>query len=258
MNTFHYTAETTKDKIKLASMLEYNLRVLLKEIENDLKTEEQIKKIYDIQINLMKKWAGPSLKVSKCNPIFFKPKKINVMSLNEMEDALVNKLDSRKSSIFKQEMFDIGFGNKYLLHPVKDASEAPFDMLVFDKQTRQVIIKLGDNNKYKIVNAKLSNVYKQSENNFRSIICNNNVKSKNSYCYNKNCKYYHDPYIGSIENMHEDRQFANCPIVFNCPDFKSGSCVKKNTKSVDWIDSITLYQSSLCNLLIACIHSIST
>lgn len=256
MNTFHYMSETTKDKIRIASILEHQLRMLLHEIELDTKTEIQINKLYELQIQLMKRWAPPA------KPIVLKPKhtakqlRVNVIGLDEVKTCLINKLDKRKDSYLPQEIVDIGFGNTYMMHAIKSSKEHfPFDTLVFDKQTSQVIIKLGDNSKNKIVNAKLSNVYKQAEDNARSIICNNNIRSKKLYCHNSLCKYYHDPYIGYVDNMHSSRQFANCPIVFNCPDFKSGACVKKNTKSVDWIDSITLYQSSLCNILIACVHA---
>lgn len=259
MNTFQSTAETTKDKIRVASMLEHQLRLLLAEIEIDANTEMHIKKLYDIQIQLMRRWAGPSKKIIKPKEIEL-PRKFSVdyISIDEFASIAIGKLSSHKKSHLTQEEVDIGFGNKYSLHVVRNAEDAPFDTLVFDKQTKQVIIKLGNNHKSKIVNAKLSNVYKQPEDNSRSIICNNNIKNKKTYCHNRNCKYYHDPYIGYMENMHESRQFANCPVVYNCPDFKSGSCVQKNTKCVDWVDSITLYQSSLCNLLIACIHSSST
>jgi len=260
MNTFHYMSETTKDKIRIASILEHQLRMLLNEIELDTKTENQIEKLYELQIQLMKRWAPPiSNRIEYRKPSTAKQLRVNVLELEEVKNWLVNKLDKRKDSYLSQEIVDIGFGNTYMLHTIKSSKESfPFDTLVFDKQTNQVIIKLGDNTKNKIVNAKLSNVYKQTEDNARSIICNNNIRSKKLYCHNTACKYYHDPYIGYVDNMHSSRQFANCPIVFNCPDFKSGACVKKNTKCVDWIDSITLYQSSLCNILIACVHADSS
>ncbi len=260
MNTYLYMAETTRDKVVLASVMEHQLIKLLKEIEEDSKMDTHIQKIFDIQITLMKRWAETPTHAATSIPKKPKRHKFKVAHLSEDDtrDFITCKLGAlkRKTVNLPQERVDVGYGNTYVMHTVKEVNaQTPFDVLLFDKRTKQIIIRLGNESKSRIVNARLSNVYKQTEDNSRSIICNNNISEKNLYCYNTACKYYHDPYLGYLSNMHQDRQFASCPIVFNCQDFKSGAGVKKNIQAVEWTDSITLYQSSLCNLLIACLHS---
>lgn len=168
------------------------------------------------------------------------------------------------------EEVDLGFGNMYTTYCINSIDDTnihkiPFDTLIFDKSIEQIVIKLGNVNKYKIVNTKLCKVYsyKNNSDNFRSIICNNikkkPIQSQEIICNLKNCKYYHDPFLGNKTNFHKNRQYSSNPVVFinNTPvyDFKSGEYVNKNTERVSWIEAITLYQSSLANLLIACIHS---
>lgn len=170
----------------------------------------------------------------------------------------------------RMEEVDLGFNNIYTTYCIDSIDDTnihkiPFDTLIFDKSIEQIIIKLGNIHKYKIVNTRLCKVYsyKNNSDNFRSIICNNIRKKTNQsqeiICNLKNCKYYHDPFLGSKNNFHKIRQYSSNPVVFmnNTPmyDFKSGECVAKNTEQVPWVDAITLYQSSLANLLIACIHS---
>ena len=135
----------------------------------------------------------------------------------------------------------------------------PINKLVFIKNINQVVMKIGTETNYKFINSNLCKVYSNKNNkycnNTRSIICNNNIKKFNKKCINKDCLYFHDPILGYEDNFHKIRQFSNNPIVYNNILFKSGDLVSDNIKKTDWIDAINLYQSSLSNILIACMHS---
>jgi hypothetical protein len=171
------------------------------------------------------------------------------------------------SEIIPEEEVDLGFGNTYIMKTIESLDKTnidyiPYDTLIYDKHTSQVVIKIGNGQSFRIINSKLCKVYygKSSNDNTRSIICNNIINS-NANCNTKTCNYYHDPYLGKYDDFHTERQFSNNPIVFSnkdnnvCHTFKSGDCVKDNVKKIDWHDAITLYQSSLSNILISCIHS---
>lgn len=156
------------------------------------------------------------------------------------------------------ENVDIGFGNKYKLQSFNNINEnIPFNTLVFVKNIKQVVMKVGDLNNFKFINSKLYKVYsaKNKLNNERSIICNNNIKRYNKKCNNVDCLYFHDPILGYEDNYHSSRQFSNNPIVYNNSNFKSGDLVPTNIKNHTWIEAINLYQSSLSNILIACMHA---
>ena len=54
-----------------------------------------------------------------------------------------------------------------------------FNLLVYVKQIDQVVIKVGNENKYKYINSKLYRTYdvkQKKTNNDRSILCNNKYK----------------------------------------------------------------------------------
>lgn len=154
---------------------------------------------------------------------------------------------------------DIGFNNLYKLHIFnKLDDDIPFNLLVYIKDIDQIVIKIGNGNKFQFINSKLYKMYniRNKINNDRSILCNNNIKKINKKCLNGiNCKYYHDIIIGYKDNAHSSRQFSCNPIIYNCSNFKDGMYVKENIKKIDWCDAINLYQSNLSCLLIACIHA---
>jgi hypothetical protein len=167
------------------------------------------------------------------------------------------------------DLVNLGFNNNYFMKSIKNAEKHNLDDLeyntfVYIKSLEQVIIKVGNPLtplNYKIVNTKLCKVYnssKNSLNNTRSIICNNNIKEKSIKCSIYNCNYYHDPFLGYEDNYHVDRQYSNNPIVYNNSNFKSGDQVKENIKKIKWHEAITLYQASLMNLLISCLHASQT
>lgn len=166
---------------------------------------------------------------------------------------------------------NIGFNNYYNLHSYQYLrSDLPLNLLIYIKELDQVILKLGINNNFKYINTKLYKVYntfdntiKNETNNinyiyeqkYNSILCNNNIKELNKKCYADNCKYYHDYILGYSDNYHKTRYFSSNPVVYNCPSFKDGSKIKENKKKIPWYNAINLYQSSLSNILIACIHA---
>lgn len=184
------------------------------------------------------------------------------------------------NNLIFMESNDIGFDNHYTTYSIssideRNIKEVPFDMFIYDKSINQVVMKIGDTDSYALVNTKLCKVYppnRQAVDNSRSIICNNNIQNKywlplckeverKNRCDLKSCRYYHDPFLGDKESCHMDRQFSNNPIVFssnkNSPihNYKSGELVKENVKKTKWHEAVTLYQSSLANLLIACVHA---
>lgn len=183
-------------------------------------------------------------------------KKVN-MSLDEII------IDVGKKSKFNGKPVDLGYGNYYNMKTIKnkeDIKDIEYNTLFFVENLKQVIIKIGNpfNNTFKVINTQICKVYNSSKyniDNSRSIICNNNIKEKGLKCNILNCNYYHDPFLGYEDNYHTNRQYSNNPIVYNNPNFKNGEDIKDNIKKIKWHESITLYQSSLMNLLIACAHS---
>lgn len=174
-------------------------------------------------------------------------------NLDDLDDFINNKIP--------YEYVNIGFNNMYKLHIYNNLTEdIPFNLLVYVKNIDQVVIKVGNENKYKYINSKLYRTYdiKNKNNNDRSILCNNNIKSLNKKCQNgKDCRYYHDIIIGYEDNAHTNRQFSYNPIIYNCMTFKDGFYVQDNTKKINWVDAINLYQSNLSCILIGCIHAIN-
>lgn len=189
---------------------------------------------------------------------------INISSLIECDDETnTNNFPSN----MKYDYVDIGYNNLYKLHIFdKMDSTIPFNLLVYIKELNQVLIKIGNEKNYQYINSKLYRAYDLKNNintlhsidNYRSILCNNNIKKLNKKCNNGiQCKYYHDFILGYHDNFHTDRQFSYNPIIYNCIDFKDGSKVKENIKKIKWHDAINLYQFNLSCLLIGCIHSLN-
>lgn len=192
---------------------------------------------------------------------------LELFDLNNIDDLIINSNRQYKKQFnFKNDKnyidyknINIGFNNYYKLHCFKYLMNSlPFNLLIYINEINQVIIKIGDNNKYKYINSKLYPVYLFNEKNINnnSIICNNNIKELNKKCNVENCRFYHDYIIGYKDNYHLSRQFSSNPIVYNCNNFKDGSKVKENIKKIEWHEAINLYQSSLSNILIGCIHSL--
>lgn len=198
---------------------------------------------------------------------------INTLTNNIYDiDKLINK-DNRITNIFDSLNYiyqlddnyvdykevNIGFNNYYKLHCFnKLLPTLPFNLLMYINELDQVVIKIGNNISYRYINSKLYKIYNNSTKNInvKSILCNNNIKYLNKKCYLENCKYYHDYILGYKDNSHQDRQFSSNPIVHSCLNFKDGSKIKGNVNKVNWHEAINLYQSSLSNLLIGCIHSL--
>lgn len=279
-----------ENKIELANKIEHELRKFKKHICEEIEQNSQVLKIASIEYkNIIKELDNPEgdscMNFVVNNVVkkkYNKKKKEDIKNIpnnldvidNGIIDNFINYI-SEKDKYSKRhiqssdldelslEKIDIGFDNIYQMHTISHINDEivhkiPFDLLIFDKSVKQVVIKLGDCNNFKIVNSKLYHVYNQSRSsidNSRSILCNNNLKSKNLICSKDNCRYYHDPFLGYKYNYHKDRQFSNNPVVYDCNNFKSGEFVKKNTQIVQWYEAINMYQASLSNLLIACIHS---
>lgn len=169
----------------------------------------------------------------------------------------IDPLNTYKNSNYKgYKQINIGFNNFYYLHTYKFLNEnIPTNLLLYIEELQQVVIKVGYNNKYNYINSKLYNLSKESNDKNNLILCNNNIKLLNKKCNNKNCTFYHDYILGYKDNYHKNRNISYNPIVYKCPSFKDGSKVKKNIKTIPWHDAINLYQSSLSNLLIGCLHS---
>lgn len=203
---------------------------------------------------------------------------LELYSLDNLENNFINDDDSidplityNNNNFLGYKKVNIGFNNYYNLHSYQYLrSDLPLNLLIYVKELDQVIIKLGINNKFKYINSKLYKVYNTFDNQldhktnninnfydyrYNSILCNNNIKELNKKCYTENCKYYHDYILGYTDNYHKTRYFSSNPIVYNCPTFKDGSQIKENKKKIPWYNAINLYQSSLSNLLIACIHA---
>ena len=182
---------------------------------------------------------------------------------NNLIDPLLNY--NKDSNYIGFQKISIGFNNNYNLHCYQHLKPTlPLNLLLYVQEVDQVIIKIGNNKQYKYINSKLYKVYNAydstslnyfNENKFNSILCNNNIKELNKKCYSDNCKYYHDYIIGYTDNYHKTRYYSSNPIVYNCPSFKDGSKIKENIKKIPWYNAINLYQSSLSNILLGCIHS---
>ena len=187
------------------------------------------------------------------------------LELNSIDSIIdsINDTNNYNNSYGKvpYEYVNIGFDNMYKLH-IYDSLQCniPFNLLVYVKSIDQVVIKIGNEHKYKYINSKLYRTYdvKNKINNDRSILCNNNIKELNKKCINgRDCKYYHDIIIGYDDNYHKNRQFSYNPIIYNCITFKDGFYVKENIKKINWYDAINLYQSNLSCILIGCVHSMN-
>jgi hypothetical protein len=188
---------------------------------------------------------------------------LSLIDDNNFIDPLLNY--NKNSNYLGFKNISIGFNNYYNLHCYQYLKpNLPLNLLLYVQEVDQVIIKIGNNKQYKYVNSKLYKVYNTydstslnyfNENKFNSILCNNNIKELNKKCYSDNCKYYHDYILGYADNFHKTRYYSSNPIVYNCPSFKDGSKIKENVKKIPWYNAINLYQSSLSNLLLGCIHS---
>jgi hypothetical protein len=188
---------------------------------------------------------------------------LSLIDDNNFIDPLLNY--NKNSNYLGFKNISIGFNNHYNLHCYQYLKpNLPLNLLLYVQEVDQVIIKIGNNKQYKYVNSKLYKVYNTydstsltyfNENKFNSILCNNNIKELNKKCYSDNCKYYHDYILGYADNIHKTRYYSSNPIVYNCPSFKDGSKIKENVKKIPWYNAINLYQSSLSNLLLGCIHS---
>jgi len=190
------------------------------------------------------------------------------LELSDIDDLMINHIDSINTNDYKYNInkipydyVNIGFDNMYKLHIFDTLNcDIPFNLLVYIKSIDQVVIKIGNEHKFKYINSKLYRTYdvKNKINNDRSILCNNNIKELNKKCANgRDCKYYHDIILGYNDNYHNNRQFSYNPIIYNCITFKDGFYVKENVKKINWYDAINLYQSNLSCILIGCIHSMN-
>jgi hypothetical protein len=201
-----------------------------------------------------------------------KPQNLDVYSIDNLDNNInYDKFGDNTSFDFSFDenyigfkSINIGFDNFYSLHIFKYLkSTLPFNLLLYIEELDQVVIKIGNKYKFEYINSKLCKVYNLydssglTSNDYKtnSILCNNNIKSLDKRCFSDNCKYYHDYIIGYYDNAHKNRYFSSNPIVYNCPTFKDGSKISINKKKIDWHNAINLYQSSLSNILIACVHS---
>jgi hypothetical protein len=159
----------------------------------------------------------------------------------------------------KRQYIDLGFENLYELPVYKYlSSNIPLNIVVYIEELKSVIIKIGNEKKYKYINSSIGRISNNNENdNKRSIICNNNLVKYNKKCINgKDCSYYHDPIIGFADIAHTDRQFSHNPLIYNCPNFKDGKYIKENVKKVNWEEGLNLYQTSFSCILMAMVHSL--
>ena len=234
-------------------------------ILNDINSSNlNINKLYSQFIdNIKKKTNEKNKKNNILNHDVNKTVNLNINSIDNLlenfENDNINILEFDKNNYIKFGYVDLGFNNLYKLHIFKYVNETiPFNLLVYIIELDQIVIKIGDDKKYRFINSKIYKTYdiKLNNNNSRSIICNNNIKELNKKCNNYNCSYYHDYILGYKDNYHLDRQFSNNPIVFNCANFKDGSKIKENVKNVEWHNAINVYQFNLSCLLLGCIHSL--
>lgn len=248
---FNNTDKNITDKnitIEILKKINYNTNIKVNNLKgNNLKDNN----LLDTNLNLYS--------LDNINKLISNNDSSNNDSTNN--DLLLNYKND--SNYIGYEKINIGFNNFYYLHTFYSiTSNLPFNLLLYIKEIDQVIIKIGYKNKFQYINSKL---YKTSscsekslfsnENKYHSILCNNNIKQLNKKCFNKQCTYYHDYFLGYNDNYHKIRTFTVNPIVYNCISFKDGSKVSENVKKIPWYNAINLYQSSLSNLLISCIHS---
>lgn len=261
------------DLISLLVNSNYDNIIKLKKIEKKIETTDiKIINIYNSINQHNKKNDKLLIPIIQNvqNKIYSIDNNLDLYDLNDIEKSIIhpeverlmaNKDNSNfinNSNYLGLKKINIGYNNYYNLHSYKHVDEQlPFNMLLYISEIDQIIIKIGNKRKYKYVNSKLSTVYcsKMEENKNKSILCNNNIKSNNKKCYNYNCKYYHDYFVGYSDNYDKIRSFSNNPIVYNCYNFKDGNYVKENIKKINWHDALNIYQSSLSNILIACLHS---
>jgi len=243
----------------------YNEKI--ENILNDIDiNNQQISKIYNEFTNNLESKNNKNIHINNnINLNYDKNKTINLnlISINELLETIDNSnismLEFDKNNYVKYDYVDLGFNNLYKLHIFKNINEnIPFNLLVYIIEIDQIVIKVGDNKKYRFINSKIYKTYdiKLNNDNSRSILCNNNIKELNKKCNNYNCSYYHDYILGYQDNYHLDRQFSNNPIVFNCSNFKDGSKINENAKNIDWYNAINLYQFNLSCILLGCIHSL--
>ncbi len=256
---------------------------------SNLNKKKYIKNINDLKYNILNKnnkilQIYNNYSINKSNSIIInlinknlKPKDFNLNNNNNLDnldtynleniDLLLDSSEKNKNDyIFSNDSnylyykyIDIGFKNSYKLHCYNKLKyNLPFNLLLYVLELNQVIIKIGDDKNYKYINSKLYPVYINNNiNNKKSILCNNNIKELNKKCMIHDCSFYHDSILGYIDNSDNDRQFSYNPIVYNCINFKDGREVKENIQKIKWYNAITLYQSSLSNILIGCIHSLN-
>lgn len=248
--------EYINNRIKNIENLLYNKNIEILSLYNALSKKEEKNINY---IPLLKKLTFNINKKNICNLDLYPLDEID-LSINNIIDPLINY--NKDSNYIGFKKIHIGFNHYYDLHSYHYLnSNLPLNLLLYIQELDQVIIKVGNNKNYKYINSKLYKVYDSqnityfNENKFNSILCNNNIKELNKKCYTDNCKYYHDYILGYSDNYHKTRYFSSNPIVFNCPSFKDGSKLKDNIKKIPWYGAINLYQSSLSNILISCIHS---
>lgn len=161
----------------------------------------------------------------------------------------------------KKKLVNIGFDNYYEL-PVYNylSSNIPLNLIVYIKEIKSVVIKVGNKQKFKYINATIGRVPENTmeKNNQRSIICNNNLVKNNKKCINGiNCTYYHDPIIGFADIAHFERQYSHNPLIYNCSNFKDGKYIKENVKKINWEEGLNLYQTSFAWILLGLIHSLN-
>lgn len=225
-------------------------------------SKKEIKNNNYIQFLLYKKKNFNHKKISSNLDIYTLDNLDLLIDNQNIIDPLINY--NKDNNFLGYQKINIGFNNFYNLHSYQYLkSNLPLNLLIYVQELDQVIIKIGNANNYKYINSKLYKVYNTfdthntnyfNENKFNSILCNNNIKKLNKKCYSENCKYYHDYILGYSDNYHKIRYFSSNPIVYNCPSFKDGSKIKEN-KKILWHNAINLYQSSLSNILLGCIHA---
>lgn len=160
----------------------------------------------------------------------------------------------------KKQLVNIGYDNYYEL-PVFNylSNSIPLNTIVYVEEIKSVIIKVGNQNKFKYINATIGRVPENTidKNNQRSIICNNNIIKYNKKCINGHkCTYYHDPIIGFSDIAHYERQYSHNPLIYNCSNFKDGKYIKENVKKINWEEGLNLYQTSFAWVLLGLIHSL--
>jgi len=227
-------------------------------------TNHHTKKLNQININIYKD-LNYSINKDKLNNSNLDLYTIDNINDYIFDNVLTNDLDNlyNNPNYINIKKVDIGFNNYYELHSFKyfNDSKLPLNLLIYIQELNQVVIKIGSKTNYKFINSRISKVYNIRDDitktiiKNKSILCNNNINSLNKKCNNNNCKYYHDYILGYSDNYDIVRQFSNNPLVYNCPDFKDGSRIYKNKKKINWYEAINLYQSSLSNILIGCIHA---